>query len=138
MCEALEAEEWSGRGVATGQGASPTDATPLALAHAPPDAELLAVGQCVFEAVLTHHAPPADLLGFPGGRTALREEEVWIDAEAVRPLLPTRLLRLQRFEQTLHASTPLMGTGAEWHRCNYMNVIIVRDRACVKWKVNER
>ena len=64
------------------------DATAFPLAHAAPDAELLAVDQRVLEAVLTHDATPADLLGLAGGRAPLGKEQVGIDSEAVGVLLP--------------------------------------------------
>ena len=64
-------------------------------AQAAPDAELLAVRQGVFEAVLTHNAAAADLLGLPGGGASLREEEVWVDTHAVRLVLPCLARHLQ-------------------------------------------
>src|SRR5207247_3313590 len=66
-----------------GQRTRPADAPALALAHAAPDAELLAVGQRVLEARLADHAAPADLLGLTRGRTPLGEEKVGVDPEAV-------------------------------------------------------
>ena len=66
-------------------GLGPLAAQPAALPlrHAAPDPELLAVHQGVLEALHAHHAAPADLLGLPGRRAPLREEEVGIDPEAV-------------------------------------------------------
>ena len=71
-----------------GQRPLAADAATLTLAHAAPDAELLTVGQGVLEAVLAHDAAPADLLGLPGGRATLGEEEVRVDAKAVGEVLP--------------------------------------------------
>ncbi len=73
-----------------GAGQSPltADAATLALAHAAPDAELLPVGERVLEAVLTYDAAPADLLGLPGRRAPFREEQIGIDPQAVRRVLP--------------------------------------------------
>src|SRR5688572_27810599 len=56
-----------GAGLAAGHGPLAADAAPLALAHPAPDAELLAVGQGVLEALGPHHAALADLLGLPRG-----------------------------------------------------------------------
>ena len=63
----------------------------LTLGEAAPDAELLAVGERVFEAVDADLAAPAHGLGFPGGRTPLGEEEIGVDPEAVGVLLPPAL-----------------------------------------------
>ena len=54
-------------GSRSGQRPLTADTTALTLAHATPDAELLAVLQGVLEAVLSHDTAPADLLGLPGG-----------------------------------------------------------------------
>src|SRR5688572_2267655 len=70
-------------GAAPGEGSLAPEPAAFALAHAAPDAELLAVLERELEALLTHHAPPADLLGLSRRRTPLGEEQVGIDAEAV-------------------------------------------------------
>ena len=80
---------------ATGEGPLAAEAAALPLAHAAPDAELLAVGERVLEAVLAHDAAAADLLGLPGGRTPLGEEQVGVDAEAVGVVLPGRGRRVR-------------------------------------------
>src|SRR5262249_53779520 len=64
------------------------DPAPLTLGETAPDAELLAVGERVLEAVLADLASPAHRLGLAGGRTPLGEKEVGVDAEAVGVLLP--------------------------------------------------
>ena len=68
------------------------DPAALPLGEPAPDAELLAVGERVLEAVDPDLAPPADGLGLPGGRSPLGEEEVGIDPEAVGVLLPAALV----------------------------------------------
>jgi hypothetical protein len=81
----------SGGGVgggSSGQRPLPADATPLTLAHAAPDAELLAVGEGVLEAVLTYHATAAHLFRLTSGRTPFWEEQVGVDPEAVGEILP--------------------------------------------------
>src|SRR5947209_18588984 len=78
---------WGGRsgggagGSPAGEGPLAANAAALTLAHPAPDAELLAIGQGVFEAVFTHDAAPAHLLGLPRGRAAFGEEEVGVNAE---------------------------------------------------------
>jgi hypothetical protein len=81
----------SGRDLAGGQGALAAKASTLTLGQATPDAELLAVRERVLEALQAHDAATADLLGLTGGRPALGEEEVGIDPEAVRLVLPVLL-----------------------------------------------
>jgi len=61
----------------------------LTLGKTAPNAELLAIGKCVFKAFVSHDAALADFLGFTRGGPAFRKEEVWIDAEAVRLILPS-------------------------------------------------
>ena len=61
--------------VPAGQGPGPAQPAALPFAHPTPDAELLAVGQGVLEAVLAHDAAPADLLRFSGRRSPLGEEQ---------------------------------------------------------------
>ncbi len=46
----------------------------------------------VLEAVFAHDAAATDLLGFPGGRAALREEQIGIDPHAVGLQLPASFL----------------------------------------------
>ena len=72
----------------SGQGPLPADAAPLPLGQPAPDAELLAVREGELEAVLPHHAAPTDLLGLPGGRSPLGEEQIGVDAQAVGLVLP--------------------------------------------------
>src|SRR5439155_23418866 len=69
------------------------DPAALPLRQPAPDAELLAVAQGVLEALGAHLAAPADRLRLLGGRTALREEEVRVDPQAVGLLLPATLGR---------------------------------------------
>src|SRR5579859_7472723 len=76
----------------------PADAPPLPLAHATPDAELLAVDQRVLEAVLADHAPPAHLLGLTRRGSPLRKEQVRVNAHAVGLPLPRPLGWLKEFE----------------------------------------
>ena len=78
-------------------------AATLALGQPAPDAELLAVVERVLQALHAHHAPAADLLGLPGGRSPLREEQVGVDPEAVGLVLPTALILC---ELDVHAATP--------------------------------
>src|SRR5581483_8400713 len=77
-----------GAGGPAGEGPLAADPAALALAHAAPDAELLTVLERVLEALLAHDAAAADLLGLPGGRASLREEQVGVDAQTVRVVLP--------------------------------------------------
>ena len=77
---------------AGGEGTLAAQAATLTLGQAAPDAELLAVGQRVLEAVLAHDAAAADLLGLAGRRASLGEEQVGVDAEAVRLVLPAALV----------------------------------------------
>lgn len=72
----------------SGQRTLATQAATLALAHAAPDTELLAVVERVFQAVLANNAAPTDFLGFFGGRTTLREEQIWFDAKTVGEVPP--------------------------------------------------
>jgi hypothetical protein len=76
-------------------GTLTTDTPTFALRQAAPDAELFAVLQCELEAIVLDFAAPADLLRLPGGRTALGEEEIGVNAKAVRVIVPV-LLRLDR------------------------------------------
>src|SRR5690606_28663014 len=77
-----------GGGGLAGERPLAADAAPLALAHAAPDAELLAVHQGILEALGAHHAAAAHLLGLAGRGSPFREEEVGVDAEAVGVVLP--------------------------------------------------
>ena len=79
----------AGRLGGTGDGTLAADAATLTLAEATPDAELLAVGQGVLKAVGANLAALAHGLGLLGGCTALGEEEIGVDTEAVRRSLPT-------------------------------------------------
>src|SRR5205823_3759823 len=69
------------------------DAAALPLGQPAPDAELLAVAQGVLEALGAHLAASADRLRLLGGGTALREEQVRVDPQAVGLLLPATLGR---------------------------------------------
>src|SRR5204863_137300 len=74
-----------------GEGPGPADAAALAFAHAAPDAELLAVGEGVLEALEADDAVPAHLLGVSRRRPPLGEEEVGVDAKATPAFrLPAR------------------------------------------------
>src|SRR6185436_6654216 len=66
----------------------PAHPAPLPLAEPAPDAELLAVGERVLQALVLDLTAPAHALGLPGRCPSLREEEVGIDPQAVGPLLP--------------------------------------------------
>ena len=121
---------------AGGQGALATDAPPLALGQAAPDAELLAVGQGVLEAGLTHDAAPAHLLGLPGGRPALGEEEVGVDTEAVRLVLPGSVVRFAAYPHrcwppcsSANRAARLARERSGYHSCNYNDVIVSRSFA---------
>src|SRR4051794_18333719 len=88
-------ERSGGLAGAAGEGTLATQSPTLPLAHAAPDAELLAVDEGVLQAVLTDDAASTDLLGLARGRATLGEEEVRVDAEAVRVVLPgTIIIRL--------------------------------------------
>ncbi len=81
------------------------------------------------EAVLAHDAAAADLLGLPGRRSPLREEEVGIDAQAVGVVLPAVLLGIGRCRGS--ARFPSSESGRLWddgqyHMCNYNGVILTR------------
>src|SRR5438105_8649000 len=110
-----------GVAAAAGQGPGPADAAAFAFAHAAPDAELLAVGEGVFEALEAHDAAPAHLLGLPRGRPPLGEEEVGVDAEAVGLVLPAPVEHVDLADHSLHrGASPRVGYC---HRCNYNRVI---------------
>ena len=74
------------------EGPLAADPAALPLGQAAPDPELLAVGERVLEALDPDLAAPAHRLGLPGRRAPLREEQVGVDPEAVRPLLPAALV----------------------------------------------
>ena len=78
-------------GGAAGERARTTDAPPLTFTHTAPDTELLAIGQRVLEALIAHDAAPAHLFCFLRRSAALREEQVGIDAQAVRLQLPAAI-----------------------------------------------
>src|SRR5206468_3005533 len=71
------------RRAAGGLGPLAADPAALPLGEPAPDAELLAVGQCVLEALLTHDAAPSHLLGLSRGRAPFWEEQIRVDAKAV-------------------------------------------------------
>src|ERR1700733_3269136 len=60
----------------------------LTLGQTAPDAEALIVREGVIEALMTHLAPQADLLGLAGGAALLREEGLRIGLRAERTILP--------------------------------------------------
>ena len=116
-------------GSRSGQRPLTADTTALTLAHATPDAELLAVLQGVLEAVLSHDTAPADLLGLPGGSPALGEEEVGVDAQTVGEILPGLLFGfgfvVERHENLRHDNDLVRpGPPASCHRCNYTTVTL--------------
>src|SRR5262245_59589341 len=76
-----------GRGAAR-QRPLATEATALTLAEPAPDAELLPVHQRVLQAVRTDLAVGAHRLRLTRRRSPLREEQIGVDAQAVRLLLP--------------------------------------------------
>ncbi len=78
-----------------GEHAGAADTPALTLAHAAPDAELLAVGYGVVEALLPHDAPPAHLFRLSRGGAPLREEQVGIDTHAVGAALPGSVRSLE-------------------------------------------
>ena len=73
-------------------GPLPPQPSSFTLGQPAPDPELLAVGQCVLEAVLAHHTAPADLLRLAGRCTPLGEEKVRVDTHAVGFGLPAAFL----------------------------------------------
>ena len=75
--------------VAASVASVPSLALPSPLAQATPDAELLAVGEGVLEAVATDFTTLADGLGFLRGSATLGEEQIGIDAQTVCGSLPT-------------------------------------------------
>ncbi len=73
---------------APGEGALAADPAPFTLRHAAPDAELLAVPQCVLQAFGLHLAPVTHPLRLLGGGAPFGKEQVRVDAQAVGSLLP--------------------------------------------------
>lgn len=84
----MRAAESGGGGATAGLGTLATQATALAFGEATPDTELLAVHQGVFEAFEPDGASTTHFLGFTGGGSALGEEEIGVDSETVRVVLP--------------------------------------------------
>jgi hypothetical protein len=75
----------------------PADATTFTLREAAPDAELLTVGEGILKAVFAYNATTADFFGLASGCTAFGEEEIGVDAEAVRIVLPGPFVTLIGF-----------------------------------------
>jgi hypothetical protein len=116
----------SGR-AASRLGALAPQTTTLALGQPSPDAELLAVHQCVLEAVHAHDATTAHFLRLSSGGTSLGEEKIGIDAEAVRLVLPVPLRLSVQFD--VHDGRPPCAWARSVCRllrltCNYMGVIV--------------
>jgi hypothetical protein len=85
---------WIGSGAddaARDLGALTADTPAFAFRQTAPDAELLTVLQCKLKAIVLHFAASANFFGFTGGRAALREEKIRVDAEAVRVIMPILL-----------------------------------------------
>jgi hypothetical protein len=78
-------------GAADALRALPTQATALSLGQAAPYTELLAIDECVFQAVGAYDTAAANLFGFTGGSAALWEEQIRVDAKAVGLVLPIGL-----------------------------------------------
>lgn len=81
-------DDSGGSGSTAGLGTLTTQATTLALGETAPDSELLTVHQGVLEALETNCATTAHFFGFTGGCSTLWEEEVGVDTETVRVVLP--------------------------------------------------
>jgi len=77
--------------IARGLRALATKLAALALGQTAPDTELFAIGERVLEALIPNDAALADFLGFACGGPSFRKEQVWIDAEAVRLILPSAI-----------------------------------------------
>jgi hypothetical protein len=73
------------------------NATTFTLGEAPPDAELLAVGEGILKTVFAHDTATAHFFGLTGGCTAFGEEEIGVDAKAVRIVLPGPFVSLIGF-----------------------------------------
>ena len=78
----------AGAGAARGLGALAAQTATLALGQAAPDAELLAVHECVLEALSLNVAARANLLRFASRSTLFRKECFWISLCAECTLLP--------------------------------------------------
>src|SRR4051794_335390 len=88
----LTARRSGGCGAARRLRALAPETAPLTLAEPAPDPELLAVHQRELEALETHDAAPAHLFRLAGARPALGKEQIGIDAEAVRLVLPASVI----------------------------------------------
>ena len=77
--------------IARGLRALATKLAALALGQTAPDTELFAIGERVLEALIPNDAALADFLGFACGGPSFGKEQVWIDAEAVRLILPSAI-----------------------------------------------
>ena len=66
-----------------------TELAALTLRETAPNSELFPVRQGVLEALIAHDAAFAHFLGFAGGGSSFRKEEVGIDAKAVGLILPS-------------------------------------------------
>ena len=74
--------------LAVGSDYAALEAAALALGKTAPDAEALVMSQGVLQALVTHLATQADLLGLAGGTTLLGEEGLGIRLRAQRAVLP--------------------------------------------------
>src|SRR5690606_40974649 len=66
------------------------EATALALGEPAPDAEPFVMGECVFQALVTHLATHADPLGFACGAALFGKERLRVRLRAQRAFLPLR------------------------------------------------
>jgi len=76
--------------------------TTLALRQPTPDAELLTIGECVFETLLANFATSAYLFGFTGGGATLRKKEVGVHSQAVGLVLSCTVVAFRRFDSLVH------------------------------------
>src|SRR5207248_576631 len=83
------------------------DAAAFPLGEPTPDPELLPVPQRVLEALHTHLAAATHALGLLGGGPAFREEQVGVDAETVRSVLPTFPFFSDPRQDFVHRPPPL-------------------------------
>jgi hypothetical protein len=138
-----QVRKYSGRnGTTAGKGTLAADTPTLTLRQSAPDTELLAVGEGIFETIFANDAATADFFGFTGGRTALGEEQIGVNAEAVCLVLPGTIFDILSFvahEGLLSATVPLSPSPAlspvryergrqsrrsnHCHRCSYNDVI---------------
>lgn len=89
-------------GAAIGLGALASQTTTLALGKSAPDAELLAVGEGVFEALHANFATTTHFFGFAGGGTTLRKEKIGIDTQAVGLVLPRAVIAFRALDSLIH------------------------------------